>query len=247
MKMQLKLDILPQPDNTTCGPTCLHAVYRYFGDDVTLDEVIRSTPRLADGGTLAALLGTHALDRGYQAILYTYNLQLFDPTWFRPEAPPLDERLRTQLVYKDFPKFRTATEAYLSFLDSGGQVFMEELTRNLLRRYLHRDIPILAGLSATYLYQCAREYGSNMDFDDIRGVPMGHFVVLYGYDKESREVHVADPLMPNPMGLHLNYTIGLDRLMCAIMLGILTYDGNLLIIQPDRHRKGLRRADSHRS
>ena len=23
----------PQPDETTCGPTCLHAVFRYFGED----------------------------------------------------------------------------------------------------------------------------------------------------------------------------------------------------------------------
>ena len=29
---ELDLDILAQPDDETCGPTCLHAVYRYFGE-----------------------------------------------------------------------------------------------------------------------------------------------------------------------------------------------------------------------
>ena len=29
---RLPVEILPQPDETTCGPTCLHAVFRYFGE-----------------------------------------------------------------------------------------------------------------------------------------------------------------------------------------------------------------------
>ena len=41
--------MLPQPDDTTCGPTCLHAVYRYWDERVTLDEVIASVPRLETG------------------------------------------------------------------------------------------------------------------------------------------------------------------------------------------------------
>src|SRR5262249_1472255 len=35
---RLQLDILPQPDDFTCGPTCLHAIYRYLGDEVPLDK-----------------------------------------------------------------------------------------------------------------------------------------------------------------------------------------------------------------
>ncbi len=29
--LRLLLTMLPQPDETTCGPTCLHAIYRYWG------------------------------------------------------------------------------------------------------------------------------------------------------------------------------------------------------------------------
>jgi hypothetical protein len=50
-----------QPDGTTCGPTCLHAVYRYFGDAIELAQVVREVPRLEEGGTLGGLLGVHAL------------------------------------------------------------------------------------------------------------------------------------------------------------------------------------------
>ena len=36
METRLSLDILPQPDELTCGPTCLQAVYRYYDDNISL-------------------------------------------------------------------------------------------------------------------------------------------------------------------------------------------------------------------
>src|SRR5690606_33790014 len=82
IRAQLKLEVLPQPNDTTCGPTCLHAVYRYFGEDIDLGHVIDEVPPLPGGGTLAVWLANHALQRGYDATIFTYNLQLFDPSWF---------------------------------------------------------------------------------------------------------------------------------------------------------------------
>ncbi|HPF71947.1 MAG TPA: cysteine peptidase family C39 domain-containing protein, partial [Candidatus Krumholzibacteria bacterium] len=75
----LPFEIAPQPDETTCGPTCLHAIYRYYGDDIPLDQVVREVPTLEQGGTLAVLLAGHALARGYRAAIHTYKLQIFDP------------------------------------------------------------------------------------------------------------------------------------------------------------------------
>jgi hypothetical protein len=90
---ELTLDILPQPTDETCGPACLHAVYRFLKDPVPLDTVVDEVTRLGTGGTLAAYLGLHALQRGYRATMYTYNLKLFDPPWFDDADPPLEERL----------------------------------------------------------------------------------------------------------------------------------------------------------
>lgn len=246
MENTLNLDILPQPDDTTCGPTCLQAVYRYFGDELPLDRVVGETGALEEGGTLAVLLACHALERGYDATIYTFNLQVFDPTWFRPGAPPLESRLRAQMAAKDAPKLHTASKAYLEFLGLGGTIRMQDLTSDLIRKYLNRSTPILAGLSATYLYQEPREFGPSDIPDDILGLPQGHFVVLCGYDRTRRTVLVADPLMPNPLAPRTQYEIGIDRVKCAILLGIVTFDANLLIIQPRQNRKGPRSADPHR-
>lgn len=232
METRLHLGILPQPDDYTCGPTCLHAVFQYFGDDVPLEEVVEQTPRLENGGTLAVWLACQALTRGYRAKIYSYNLQLIDPTWFLIPGVNLSNKLREQLEYKKGRAIRTATEAFLEFIELGGEVRFEDLTTRLIRKYLRKQIPILTGLSSTYLYQTMREFGPNDEFDDVRGEPSGHFVVLCGYDKERRTVLVADPLHPNPVSDTQSYEVDIERLLCAILLGVLTYDANLLILEP---------------
>ena len=49
---------------------------------------------------------------------------------------------------------------------------------------------------------------------------------------------VADPYLPNPLGEeHPTTMCSLDRLIAAILLGVLTYDANLLVIEPDNQKK----------
>lgn len=228
-RAQLKLEVLPQPNDTTCGPTCLHAVYRYFGDDIELQQVIDEVPPLPGGGTLAVWLAHHALHRDYDATIFTYNLQIFDPTWF--ETPDtLSDQLRAQVAAKNDQKLAFATEPYLEFLALGGKVFLADKASSLIRRFLKKGVPILTGLSATYLYRCAREFDDK--YDSTSGHPSGHFVVLSGYDRETRDVMVADPLHDNPFFGQQYYAVNVERLVAAILLGIVTYDANLLVLQP---------------
>ncbi len=248
----LPLSILPQPNDDACGPTCLHAVYRYWGEEISLDDVIDSARSLdvagAGRGTLAVMLGAHALGKGYQASLFTFNLTVFDPTWFDQDgAAPgaqLIEKLSQQRAAKGDadPRFSVATESYIEFLRLGGRIRFKDLTSRLISEFIRRNVPVLTGLSATYLYGCAREFGPKDDYDDIRGEPTGHFVVLHGYDSKSRRVSVADPMADNPGFETQRYTVSVGRLVPAIMLGVLTYDANLLVIEPaDAARGGERR------
>ncbi len=97
-------EIQPQPNNTTCGPTCLHAVYGYYGDVLPLEQVIDETVSLSEGGTLGSLLGQHALARGYDATIYTFNVRVFDPSWFDEHGhgrPELRDKLGEQIRAKD--------------------------------------------------------------------------------------------------------------------------------------------------
>lgn len=238
----LPIEMLAQPDDETCGPTCLHAVYRYWGEDISLDSVISSASSLnahqVGRGTLAVMLGTHALQRRYQATLYTFNLQVFDPTWFdehgKVDPAKLRSKLQMQAIAKQAsnPRFRIATEWYLEFVRLGGEVRFRDLTSSLITGFIRQGKPMLTGVSATYLYKCMREFGPVDDEDDIRGEPAGHFVVIHGYESRGRVVAVADPMANNPGFKQQQYTVAMSRLVPAIMLGVLTYDANMLVIEP---------------
>lgn len=236
-ELDLGFDIKAQPDEVTCGPTCLQAIYNYYGDEIPLKEVVRDVKQLKSGGTLAVMLGNHALQRGYKAYIYTYDLNVLDPSWFKHPSKKIIQFLKQQMEFKHKRrKLQIASKAYIKFLESGGEIRYREMDDKLIKSYLKKSIPILTGLSATYLYDSMREIPQFNIYDSIKGEPVGHFVVISGYDEDKNLVYLADPMTPNPMGKDRVYHVSFPRLINSIMLGIVTYDANLLIIEPGKKK-----------
>jgi len=228
----LPITVPKQPSETTCGPTCLYATYQYYGHKTDLDSVIREVRVLDEGGTLGVAIGLHALDAGFKVSICNYNLALFDPTWFSLESRDLIEKLRSQRDVKAKSKLQLASEYYIEFLEKGGRVFHQELSGKLIARAISHGIPVLTGLSATYLYQTSREIGDDCRSDDIYGEPQGHFVVISGYDLKKKTLKISDPFKGNPHGGTQDYNLPSRRVLSSILLGIVTYDANLLFIEP---------------
>jgi len=228
----LNFDIEAQPDEVTCGPTCLHSLYQYYNDAISLQQVVKEVKQLKNGGTLAVMMGNHALQRGYQASIYTYNLNVFDPTWFQLPSDQMIRNLKRQMAYKvKRRKLLVASRSYIKFLEAGGKMLYHELDDNLIKGYLKKKVPILTGLSATYLYGTPREISVSNKYDSIKGEPVGHFAIINGFDNETKTVYLADPMNPNPLKSQY-YSVTFDRLINSILLGIVTYDANLLVIEP---------------
>ncbi len=59
---------------------------------------------------------------------HTYNLRIFDPTWFDLPSDELMRRLQKRIEVKEGKKLRLASEAYLRFLSLGGELRMEDLS-----------------------------------------------------------------------------------------------------------------------
>lgn len=234
-KLDLGFDIQVQPDDVTCGPTCLQALYNYYDDNIELKQVIKEVKQLKTGGTLAVMLGNHALKRGYRAAIHTYNLNVFDPTWFKFSSKKMIQHLKEQMEFKHKRrKLQVESRAYIKFLESGGELRYSELDSELIKGYLKKSIPLLTGLSATYLYGTPREIPQFDIYDSIKGEPSGHFVVISGYDEDKDCVYLADPMEHNPIGKGQVYSVSFTRLINSIMLGIVTYDANLLVIEPGK-------------
>ncbi len=234
----IELNIRTQPDDETCGPTSLHAIYRYYGQTISLNEVIETIEHSLSGGTLSPLLGKHALMRGFDATIFVNQLDLFDPTWFKKSRAPREAllvKLKSQDKFKHAKGLSMASKAYQEFLTLGGEIRFKTIDSQMLKEYFNKNIPILTGLNSTYLYRTSRELftqDGESFFDDIQGTPCGHFVVLCGYDEKKRRVVVADPFRENPLSQNNFYKVSIARLCNAIMLGAQTYDATLLIITP---------------
>ena len=191
---------------------------------------------LEGGGTLGVFLGLDALKRGFDATIHSVNLEIFDPTWVNLSMEALADKLRQEYAAKHRAKLRVAIKAYLRFIELGGIVSLKDFKPGLFDRYFKKNVPLIAGVSTTFLYQSKREYtnSDNMSvFDDIHGDPMGHFVVVYG-ENEEKKFLIADPDCTNPIAHDHYYAVERNRLVHSILLGILTYDSLILAVQPKK-------------
>ncbi len=232
MEIELPVKIERQPDYTTCGPTALHAFYKYWGDPITLKEVIDQTPKLPGGGTLGVHLAVHALRRGYEVAMWACNVRHLDPTWFQ-KPTDIVAKLKARGIAKNLtadPRFGPALLAVEEYVELGGTTHWGDLTPALLGKVLGEGTPLLTGTNGTYLYQCSRE--TEKGLDDVAGDPFGHFVVLCGYSDKDQSVAIADPLKDNPLHGTKYYRSSVHRLIGAIFLGVGSDDGNLMRIRP---------------
>jgi hypothetical protein len=234
---ELPVGRIVQPDDVTCGPTCLRTIYRFYGLDVPLEEVLGEIDRNEDGGTLAVHLGNSVLRRGFRARIFSYDLRIFDPTWAALEMDGLAEKIRARMPHLRMPKTRRAAGAYLDFLKLGGEIGFDELTPGLLKSIINRRHPALAGLSATYLYRMPRERHDPETHalldDDVAGDPTGHFIVVAGYEHWGRRFSLRDPSGHVPVTSDGRLVVDAQRLTNAILLGDLTHDAVLLELWPE--------------
>lgn len=227
--MKLDLHVSKQPDDESCGITCLQAIYDYYEHPTTLEELKRGIDHWQTGGTLAVNLARHALVQGFSAEIYTYNIKIFDPTWKDLEPKDLSAKLKLRQTKIRSKREKKVIGYYKDFLKKGGVLRFDDLNEELLNRLFKNHKPIICGLSATYLYQNMRETSDN-EGNDIVGQPVGHFVVVSGWDPQTRSVTINDPFIKNPISESGTYRLPFTKFANAVMLGILTYDENLLVI-----------------
>lgn len=219
-----------QPDDVTCGPTCLKKVYEFYGYPKPLQEIIDETRSVTGGGTVCPFLGLNALQNGFAATIYPFNLVVFDPTWYGLPRGGLLEKIRLRRRTSRRKKLREVADAYVEYLEAGGELRFCDLSAGLIHELIADGLPILTGLCATYLYQTPRVLEDR--YDDVRGDPEGHFVVVCGSLPREGKLVVRDPARKIPFSEDGRYTIGADRLIQAILMGDSTYDAVFLVVRP---------------
>lgn len=221
-----------QPNETSCGPSCLYSIYKMLGAKVSFVKLLSKIQQFQEGGgTLSVVLGIDAIERGYEVDLHAMNINIFDPSWFQLSKNEIKQKLMQRLLLrKNKKKEKFVIRKYIEFIELGGNLIFGDVTSKLLIKHFNNKHILLVGLSATWLYQSKRENSETNVADDITGDPVGHFVLAYQYDKKNRTVFVGDPYPLNP-SKNPFYHVPIERFITSLHLGIYTYDANILIVK----------------
>jgi hypothetical protein len=220
---------LAQQDEVSCGAACLAQVLHYYGIEASQTELAERIRRTEEGGTLAVFIGLLAQDLGLRVRLHPLGLRHFDPTWWNLSRRAILQKLTAR---GEALGMSEELEGWITLLERGGKVGFGPLERQRLVRILARHRPVIAGLSATWLYRETRHDPSTNQPDDVAGQPVGHFVVVTGYERRGRRFLINDPYPDIPLGAEGVYTLPARRLITAILMGDATRDAVLLEIWP---------------
>lgn len=78
-----------------------------------------------------------------------------------------------------------------------------------------------------------RDYTSENDqvvYDEWMGAATGHFIIIQGYDTADETLYIADPYAPHPLSNDHYYKTSFSHWLHAHLLGIVSYDAELLVI-----------------
>lgn len=175
-----------------CGPYALKQIFAYYGDDIDIKEIIKKTKARIDYGLWLSSIISLAKERNYKINFHTNSLKALDFSWERLSSKKIVQKLKRRLKSKK--KQVVNYKGFIEYFSKGGKVDFRPITKELVKKYLDKKIPVLISVNSTYFYKRKRKYKDK--FDDIKGSEVGHFLVIAGYDKN--RFYVVDPNFTAP-------------------------------------------------
>jgi peptidase C39-like protein len=215
-----------QPDDTSCGISCLKMLLAFHGISLSFDEMREIIPPLPDIGLYDSHVGKAALDLGFSVTIYSYNYTIFHPLWNHLTRKDLIRHLSTKNKSSMTPLQEFATKSYIEFMEAGGEVLFYPLSKELLLAFFEKGLPVMVALDMCFLYD------SMVYYENTTEPRATHFVVLHGYNPENNTFRISDPWhsipLPNNMG---QFSLDADRVINAIFLGQNRNDAAVVVIQ----------------
>lgn len=222
----LPIETETQSDDISCGLCCLKMVLSYYKNPLDFDTLNEMCPPFFDIGLYDSQLGNTALDLGFDVTIYTYNYRIFHPIWNRLHLSDLIGKLIIKQACAMTPHQALAAKHYIEYLQKGGELLFYPLSKELILAHLDKDIPLIAALDMSFLYDCIAFYD---EFSEYRAT---HFVIIHGFDPVRNVFYICDPWhsipIPHEDG---KYSVDADRVINAIFLGQDSNDSSLIVIQ----------------
>lgn len=227
----MRLNILPQINHQLSGAETLRGIYAYYGEDISMDDLVVSTTRFSNRRLRPLALAIDALERGYAVTVHCCDTRIFDLSWMGLVSSELKEKLEYHKSKADSVHLTQTFDAYIQILEKGGTIDLSEINRAVIRKAVELKAPIIAAVSATHLFHSKREYLDSKDrpvLDDAKGKTAGHLVAVTAW--VGKEITLHDPYLANPITGKAKYKVYISRLMRSILLGVLSYDAQMVVI-----------------
>lgn len=211
-----------QPTNHACTPAALAIVLSFFGETMTPEQIMEEIPKNFDKqgkeiGSVNQQYASWAINKGYIVTLYSADFELLDVGWVTLDKNELTKKLQAsigkhEIGFLGHEWSKRYIEAYIEFLEKGGQLVIKSYFDTELLDALLQQGPLLAAVSSQVLYEKGRSKDIGLrvsELDDINGSISTHSIVIIG--KEEGGYIIADPWkVPG------QFTISPDHLLAAM-------------------------------
>ncbi len=215
----MKRDQFPNAQQTVgshaCGPVSTYNIHKYFGTKITLPEILKDLGVTLKSLTFPSQLANHLRRQSYIVEVLTSCSYVVSPQWMGKPSSSIIDQLTKWCGYNKKSTWLKGATLLLEYMKDGGKVTVLNLTTKVLDDYLDQGYVILACLEESWLWGKRKIADKNI-FDDVKGNPRGHFVVLY--DKNDHDYRVSDPYPTGLPGREGTYTVSKDTVLTSILL-----------------------------
>ncbi len=209
--MKLKVPIVKQKHEMGCGAAGMSMVYKYFGQDVSEEKIIRETGGLTKWGSFTTDHALMAKNLGFKVVCRAYGLEYFEPK--DAQISRTDFIKKTKILIKKEKRAYNKRElkSILKVLESNINFKMEIPSLGVIKEFLNKKLPVVLSVNSAILFEKRL---------DLR---MGHLIVLTGYEKD--KFYYNDPSSEK------SKTMSADKLIFALSNNVFDSSAYLLVIR----------------
>lgn len=198
-----------------CGPICLLNIYAYLQIPLTLDTILNELNITQADLTWLPQLARNCLAHQLETIILSSNPFTVSFSWKDKTKEELITLLKAWLTHNSNDNWLKEVLFTLFYLEEGGNIKIVDLSTAILDDYLDNGYVLLSCLEESWLWG-KRKIIDKAEFDDIKGHTRGHFVVVYG--KEKNNYLISDPY---PTGMEKRdglYAIDKQKLLVSTLV-----------------------------
>jgi ABC-type bacteriocin/lantibiotic exporter with double-glycine peptidase domain len=209
--MKLKVPLLKQKYKAGCGLAAMSMVYKYFGKEISEEEISKEIGGLTKWGSFVVEHALMARKLGFKVICHSYNLEYFDPSDAKLSRKGLIKKTKALIKKEKRAYKKRMLNSLLKVLESDIKFEMRIPSLSIIKKFLDQKLPVVITVKSAVFFEKKKDLKS------------GHYIVLTGYDND--KFYCNDPKSGKAK------TISADKLIFALSNNAFYSSAYLIVIK----------------